>query len=788
MNRIIISLLLLLTSGIAQGRTTYRHYSVTDGLLNNQVRQLIELPNGQILACTEGEYSLFNGHGFTALTCLLDSLHPLPRFGGHGYLWQGDSILWLKNYYSLLMFDIRQRRFRYDYGNNLEKEHVKQFIYENGDSLTHERMERMDMHRALLDSLTRGTALEGEQLQAYCNDRQGGQWLGMLNGGIIYLPPINERISHIIPCNDIIRRMANIDGKMMLIAGSKGIYIFDTHSKKVVKTLITGDINCADMSKDKSGNLWMSTKQGIYRYYDNTLTNYNTTNTTGFLHNHMRFAHPLDDGRLLVCNLMHNLGYLWPEHNRVDMLNSRIQSLDKYRTMIAAADAEKPNEQVVCTQNGLFLLDTEKNSIRAWELVDSIQQYSHKYNCVLADSHRRFWLGTQNGLIVVCGSHARRITHDDGLTNNCIQSLAEDPDGNIWVGTSRGICRIDGRADGIEQLRILPIAGNALIMQTEMMERGLCIMPDGTAFFATHLGLIAFSTREFNKKPTPLSVAIAALKVAGRDMPLDTMPLQLAYNQNNINLHFSAFNYAQPELTRYRYRIVSHNEQWNYLPDEGEMATVYFNELSPGTYTIEIQASMGDNEWGPALRKSFIINPPLWLSWWAKMLYAVLAMLCAYLILSMYLKKHRQRMERDNDERVNQLFELRDEARHQFALSLDISPEKISVSKTEEHLVEQMMKAIGENMANGDYTVDNLARDVGMSRASLYKKVQAMLGITPNDFMRSVRLKHAAHLLAESELTVTQIALNVGFQTPRYFAQCFKKTFGVTPAEYREGN
>ena len=70
---------------------------------------------------------------------------------------------------------------------------------------------------------------------------------------------------------------------------------------------------------------------------------------------------------------------------------------------------------------------------------------------------------------------------------------------------------------------------------------------------------------------------------------------------------------------------------------------------------------------------------------------------------------------------------------------------------------------------------------------NLYKKMQTMLGVTPNDFIRNVRLKHAAELLIKSQVPVNQLSLMVGFQTPRYFSQCFRKMFGVTPTEYREG-
>ena len=142
-------------------------------------------------------------------------------------------------------------------------------------------------------------------------------------------------------------------------------------------------------------------------------------------------------------------------------------------------------------------------------------------------------------------------------------------------------------------------------------------------------------------------------------------------------------------------------------------------------------------------------------------------------------------MEYENDEKVNHLFELRDEARHQFAQSVSIDPEKITINKEEEMLVTRLMKAIEKNLDNVDYTIDQLAQDAGMSRTDLYRKTQQMLGITPNNFLRNVRIKHAARLLAETDMPVNQVALMVGFQTPRYFSQCFRQMFGVNPIEYR---
>ena len=163
----------------------------------------------------------------------------------------------------------------------------------------------------------------------------------------------------------------------------------------------------------------------------------------------------------------------------------------------------------------------------------------------------------------------------------------------------------------------------------------------------------------------------------------------------------------------------------------------------------------------------------------------LLGLVAVLLAGHLYLKRRKSQLEQKNDERVNRLFELRDKARHQFAQAAKIDPEKISANKEEEELVEKMLKAIEKNMDNIDYTVDDMASDIAMSRASIYKKTQQMLGITPNEFLRNVRLKHAAHLLDETNEPVNRISLMVGFQTSRYFSQCFRQMFGMTPSEYR---
>ena len=84
--------------------------------------------------------------------------------------------------------------------------------------------------------------------------------------------------------------------------------------------------------------------------------------------------------------------------------------------------------------------------------------------------------------------------------------------------------------------------------------------------------------------------------------------------------------------------------------------------------------------------------------------------------------------------------------------------------------------------------VEALAAAMNMSRSSLHRKIKALTDLSSLDFIRIIRLKHAAELLQEGELRINEICDRVGFQSPSYFAKVFQKQFGVTPTEFVQQN
>ena len=98
------------------------------------------------------------------------------------------------------------------------------------------------------------------------------------------------------------------------------------------------------------------------------------------------------------------------------------------------------------------------------------------------------------------------------------------------------------------------------------------------------------------------------------------------------------------------------------------------------------------------------------------------------------------------------------------------------------------MEVIEQNLSNTEYSVEQMARDVAMERTGLYRKLQAIAGITPSEFLRSVRLKRAAQIFENNkDISITEVSELVGFASSRHFATCFKQMFGCTPSDYRKG-
>ncbi|WP_186826919.1 hybrid sensor histidine kinase/response regulator transcription factor [Seonamhaeicola algicola] len=134
--------------------------------------------------------------------------------------------------------------------------------------------------------------------------------------------------------------------------------------------------------------------------------------------------------------------------------------------------------------------------------------------------------------------------------------------------------------------------------------------------------------------------------------------------------------------------------------------------------------------------------------------------------------------------RVEKLIETRALMRKRFQTEKELTPEKVTLNSLDEAFLKKIMDLMEANMGNDSYWVDNLVEDMNTSRSTFFRKLKKLTGQSPNDFIRMVRLKRAAQLLEQNELTIAQVSYMVGFSDPGYFGKCFRKFFGDSPSNY----
>lgn len=108
--------------------------------------------------------------------------------------------------------------------------------------------------------------------------------------------------------------------------------------------------------------------------------------------------------------------------------------------------------------------------------------------------------------------------------------------------------------------------------------------------------------------------------------------------------------------------------------------------------------------------------------------------------------------------------------------------------QTDKELLDKIVNFINNHLDNPDLTVDSLVEEAGISRSALFKKIKTLIGISPMELIKNIRLKKAAELVKEGSCNFTQIAYKTGFNDSQYFSKCFKQIYGVTPTEYKRKN
>jgi len=133
---------------------------------------------------------------------------------------------------------------------------------------------------------------------------------------------------------------------------------------------------------------------------------------------------------------------------------------------------------------------------------------------------------------------------------------------------------------------------------------------------------------------------------------------------------------------------------------------------------------------------------------------------------------------------IAQVISTRDTIKGKYSNEIKYDYEEVKVASASGQMMDRVMDVIKQNLDNPDFGVEELSREVGMSRVHMNRKLKETLGISPSSLIKATRMKQAAYLLVHDKVNISEVAYRVGFSTPSYFSNSFRSFFGLSPKEF----
>ncbi len=313
------------------------------------------------------------------------------------------------------------------------------------------------------------------------------------------------------------------------------------------------------------------------------------------------------------------------------------------------------------------------------------------------------WIGTDNGLnkFIVKNKNSNADIYDisvkteiyaleDGLLDNTINSISEDDNGNLWLGTNSGISFFDisektfinyTKEDGI----------NGIVMNPEAslnLDNGLILIGGNEGFNIFDPRKMKLSTFKPNLVITDFKIFNKSLKIGKNNQFKESFQsineIELSYDQDVFSFEFAALDYNSSKTIQYSYIMEGFDKDWI---KSGTRRLASYTNLDPGEYTFKVKSTNADGIWNDRSKSILIvITPPFWKTWWAYITYFLVFIFGFYLI-SNYRMNQRKKKE---EERLNAVIER--EKLTQAELRAETAEYKTKVIETEKEIEKQQIR------------------------------------------------------------------------------------------------
>ena len=533
-------------------------------------------------------------------------------------------------------------------------------------------------------------SVSSKSIRCIYNDPQGIFWLGTYQGGVdkydrnltLFNSKQNNAYDPAGLSAPFVSSFAeNRDGDIFVGTDGGGLNLFHVRNGlfshipiKAKEKNNSAGLPILSMILDRNQKLWIGTFQDGLFIYDTKTGGYNQLNAGN------------DDTHInqneIFCLKEDHKGRIWIGTNGggVNVFNPDTKTFFKYvPAVFSAGDKQLPvngfiraieedregNIWIGTYGSGVAVLNPATQQFRVYNNKVTGMAIDRAFS-LLEDHSGNMWIGTAgDGLFCFNSAQKKLINYfaPAELPDGVVHKLLEDASGNIWLSTGKGICKFK---PGSKKLTHYSEYNG---LQNDQFIDGSGIRSSkGLLFFGGAEGFNFIDPQQEVKRNSSVPpVFLTTLKVnnavvvAGDHSALKqdisvAKQIDLDYKQN-FSISYSAINYTLPQQNRYAYILKSFNKSWNYV---GSTTTAYYTNLDPGEYVFVVRACNNDGVWnnsGAQIR--IIIHPPIWMTWYAYLLYAMVIVGALLLIRHRGIEKLKGKLaleqERREAERLHEL-------------------------------------------------------------------------------------------------------------------------------------
>lgn len=505
--------------------------------------------------------------------------------------------------------------------------------------------------------------LAKSKITSIIEDNQGNIWVSMLQKGVFMQRNIQNDFNYmgfrlgnrnVIGENCVTSLSINQGNQVWVGTDKDGLYLFNIATNSVEGHFLNQS-TVLTLCKDQQGRTWVGTYTDGLGYMDAAGSfhpvDLSISKSVGILD-----IKQDPQGNIWIATMGKGLFCLQKDGSRRNYKakygadnNLKVNSLpNDYLTKLSFSN--DGNHLYVATSVGLACLDRKRNSwVSTFKGINCLNKNSFSH-CVFVDSKDHVWYGTEDGAFCFDfrkGIKPKLYTTANGLTDNSVASITEDYQGNIWLGTIKGLNKL-----ALKSGTITKFYAESGLQSNEFSDASVCTTQDRkTILIGGSGGLNWFQADQVRQHPWQAKVVISGFilnnKMVTPGMKSGSYTItdnwstfsrdfQLSHEDNTFTLQLSTLTYNDVEQISYVYSI--NGDAWRTVPaGQNELA---FSHMAPGSYKYRIKAICNGYE-TPVKEFTIIVHPAWYASIWAKLFYLLL--LIAAIML--YLRHRKRQME-----------------------------------------------------------------------------------------------------------------------------------------------